>query len=170
MVDTINKWQQRVDRWARISLIILIVDVAFGIITGAIAAITWDDPPWAVNSWRNLAFILASFMYLSAIILTFPSLVLGIVEHIRGQWSARSIRLLAFVGAVSVFLGFEGLSHWVFDCKVTPWACRNDPNWGFTIYDKWHLLHHSLVAILPLVLYWYALSKWHPSINRFKKK
>jgi hypothetical protein len=170
MIDTTNKWQRRVDRLASISLIILIANVTFGIIMGTISVLTWNDPPWTVTSWRNLTFIFATFMYLTAIILTLPSLILGIVEHIRGQWSPRAIRWLTFVGALLVPLGFEGLSHWAFDCNVTPWACRYEPDWGFTIYGKWHLLHHSLVAILPLVLYWLALGKWHPSITQFKKK
>ena len=93
-----------------------------------------------------------------------PSLAIGSWDLLRNRRGQAAARLLAFFGPLLVVLGAEGLvSHFVFGCAVTGWAC---PDGDFTI--RWHQLHHTLVAGLPLtLLYGLALRRWRPALVRF---
>ncbi len=159
-------WQRWADRLARVALLLLTVDVIAGLIVGTAITVSWDDPPWDPDSWRANAFALAALGYFVAIVLSLPGLLVGGYGLIRGE-PGSAWRLLPFAGALAVGVGFEGLSHALFiRCDLTPWLCR--PHEGvLNIYERWHLLHHSLVAAPCLALYYLALRRWHPAFAGF---
>lgn len=161
-------WQVWADRLARVAFVVLVTDVGTGLLLGALTVLTWSDPPWTATSWRNLAFLLAALGYILALLLSLPSLVVGGYDLIGNRFAPTG-RPLVFVGTFAVAFGFEGLSHLLFlRCDVTPWLCRPSQHegviGGLSIYEQWHLLHHSLVAALCLLLYWLALRRWHPAV------
>ena len=156
-----STWRRRADRLARLAWLALVALIAFGLLAGAIiAAIHRPEIDWTVY---NVPYMVQNLGYLLVLLLSLPSLALGGWDLIRGRWGQGAGRLLAFFGPFLVILGSAGgVSHLVLGCAVNSWACTDG---DFTV--RWHQLHHTLVAGLPLtVLYWLALRKWHPAISR----
>jgi hypothetical protein len=147
------------DRLARLAWLALVALVAFGLLAGAtIAVIHRPEVDWTVY---NVPYMLQSLGYLLVLVLSLPSLAVGGWDLARGRRARGAGRLLAFFGPFLVILGNEGLvSHLVLGCAVAGWACVDG---DFTV--RWHQLHHTLVAGLPLTaLYWLALRRWRPAI------
>ena len=147
------------DRLARLAWLALVALIAFGLLAGSIiAAIHRPEVDWTVY---NVPYMLQNLGYLLVLLLSLPSLAIGGWQLLRGRRAQGGGRLLAFFGPLLVILGSEGLvSHLVVNCAVTGWACGDG---DFTV--RWHQLHHTLVAGLPLTaLYWLALRRWHPAI------
>jgi hypothetical protein len=64
-------------------------------------------------------------------------------------WKQASVRMLVITSPLLVFLGTDGLiAHYLW------WLPLSGT-------DRFHLLHHSIVAGAPLALgYWLALREW----------
>ena len=156
-----STWRRWADRLARLAWLALLALIAFGLLAGAIIAVIHrPEVDWTVY---NVPYMVQNLGYLLVLLLSLPSLAIGGWDLVRGRWAWGAGRLLAFFGPFLVILGSEGLvSHLVLGCAVNSWACADG---DFTV--RWHQLHHTLVAGLPLaVLYWLALRKWHPAIAR----
>ena len=156
-----STWRGWADRLARLAWLALVALIAFGLLAGSIIAVIHrPEIDWTVY---NVPYMVQNLGYLLVLVLSLPSLAVGGWDLVRGRWGQGAGRLLAFFGPFLVILGSEGLvSHLVVNCTVTAWACTDG---DFT--TRWHQLHHTLVAGLPLmVLYWLALRRWHPAIAR----
>ena len=157
-----STWRGWADRLARLAWLALVALIAFGLVAGAIIAVIHrPEVDWTVY---NVPYMLQNLGYLLVLVLSLPSLAIGGWDLLRGRWAQGAGGLLAFFGPFLVILGSEGLvSHLVVNCTVTGWACADG---DFTV--RWHQLHHTLVAGLPLAaLYWLALRTWRPAIARF---
>ena len=150
------------DRLARLASLTLVAMVALGLLAGSVVALIHrPEVDWTVY---NIPYMIQNLGYLLVLALSLPSLVVGAWDLFRGRWARGTGGLLAFVGPLLVILGSEGLvSHGLLGCAVMTWACADG---DFTV--RWHQLHHTLVAGLPLAaLYWLALRRWRPAIARF---
>ena len=155
-------WRRWADRLAWLAWVVLATATTFGLLAGAtIAIVHRPEVDWSAYDGP---FALQKLGYLLVLALSLPSLAVGSWDLLRGRRAQVAARLLAFFGPLLVVLGAEGLvSHFVFGCAVTGWAC---PDGDFTI--RWHQLHHTLVAGLPLtLLYGLALRRWRPALVRF---
>jgi hypothetical protein len=117
-------------------------------------------PPCAPESLpglRDLATVLPTLGQLLAILLGFPSALVGGWDLLRGRPSDGGRRLLAFVGPILVLVGTEIVPHvaTIGLCTAASEMCRFSPEWGTDISDRWHPLAHGLLGALPMtVIYW----------------
>jgi hypothetical protein len=187
-------WQQVAERSARYGWLILLAAIVVALIGGVISAATWqsgvedihvvieecENPPcFGWDGWpsiQDLPFVLAMMGYLLAIVLGFPSLLVGIWSLLSGRWAAAGRWLLMFIGPVVFFVGTEIIPHLLNPCwwtlewsgqRLPEFYCAYNPAWGADLADRWHLLDHTLIGALPLAaLYWLALRRWHPDVVR----
>ena len=111
----------------------------------------------------NRPYEIQAIALMLVLILSLPGLLEGAWNCIRGRWAQGSRRLLVFFGLLVVVPGIEGASHPLIPYGTAPWPCQ-----GGYIYERWHQLHHTFVAGVPLaLLYWFALRKWQPSVAWF---
>src|SRR5438105_3120605 len=141
---------ERVVDWtASAGLFALVGTTLLGLAAGSIIAVIWrPEVDWQAYNWP---FIAQSMGYVLAIALGVPSLLAGGWDLLHGRWSRGAARLLAFVGPVVILLGVGEGSHLLIRCDITPFICQDGD-----IYDRWHQLHHTVVAGVPLLLL-YAL-------------
>lgn len=134
----------------RASWAAVVVAVAFGLIGGAITAWTGfgdESGTWPAPDYRPpILFVAANLVYVVAIALAIPALIRSFARLGRGQWRAGAALFLAFATPVVVYLGFVELSH-VIGCAGIGLVCRDG---SFT--GQMHLLHHTVVAAVPLIL------------------
>jgi hypothetical protein len=165
--------QRRADQLARIALLTLVISVAFGLIYGALDALIYPYVSF-VQAVNGPVFQLVTLAYFLAMLLGVPGLLVGIRDGLRGQWGQAG-RVLAFVGPLIIFFGVSGLSHLLIPCQTDPpvWPANTFTPWLCTagsIKGQFHLLHHTLtMGVILLVLYWFALRKWYPSVTRFRR-
>jgi len=169
---TQTPWRRRADRLAQVALLILLISVAFGLIYGVLDALLYPYVSF-IQTVNGPVFQLVSLAYFLAVLLGVPGLLVGIQDGFRGQW-VQAGRVLAFVGPLVIFLGVLGLSHLLIPCQTDPpvWPPNTFTPWLCTaggIKGQFHLLHHTLtMGVILLVLYWFALRKWYPSVTRFR--
>ncbi len=140
------------DRLVRISLALLLLAVGFGLVVGAAIAMYYDLTP-TMGVWEDTLTSLQLSLYLLSIMVSLPHLLLGLWDGWHGLRKQALCRVLLFVGPLFVFLGTEGVvSHFLW------WE-------PISHTDRFHLLHHTLVAGVPLAgLYWLSVRRWwYPS-------
>jgi hypothetical protein len=161
------------DRLARYGWRVLLAALLVALIGGMVEVLIWEPgngpisadcpaPPCApegLPGLSDLATVLPILGQLLAILLGFPSALVGGWDLLRGRPSDGGRRLLAFVGPVLVLVGTEIVPH-VANlglCAVASELCRYSPEWGTDISDRWHPLDHALLGALPMIaIYWRA--------------
>jgi len=143
--SSIITWE---DRLTRLSLILLLLATAYGIVVGAVISMYYDITPNIGTLQDNLAPV-QLILYLLAVIVSFSHLPLAVSDATHKFWTQASIRALLFIGPLIVFLGTEGLiSHYLW------WFAVSEPN-------RIHMLHHTVFASAPLTLgYWLVVRWW----------
>ncbi len=167
-----TNWQHWADRLARLALLILIVDVTLSLVIGSLIAIKWPFlREWGGGFGGGNG--LPVLGYLIALFLGAPSLLAAI----QGS-NKRAGRLMAFMGPLIILVGFGGVSHALDPCVTglldgtsrlgsQPLCERFGAE--LNIHTRFHLLHHALVPTVVLVpMYLLALSRWHPTVTRFR--
>ncbi len=136
------------DRLTRLSLALLLGATAYGIVVGATITMYYDTVPNMGALEDNLGSV-QLILYLLAVIVSLSHLPLALADVRHSLWKQASIRALAFIGPLIVFLGTDGLiahSLWWLPISAT---------------DRFHMLHHTVFAGLPLTLgYWLLLRGW----------
>lgn len=136
------------ERLPRYGLVIVVLAVGYGIAAGAYVAMYYDVVAGMDGREDGLAAGLIA-LYVLAAALGLPELPLALWDLRHGLLRQGLVRSLAFAGPLAVLLGADGLV-----AHRLGWA----PISGS---DRFHLLHHSLVAGAPLtVLYALALRRW----------
>ena len=141
------------DRLVRLSFALLALAAAYGIVVGASITMYYDITPNMGSLEDKLASV-QLIPYLLAVLTSLSHLPLAVWDATRKLWKPASMRALVIIGPLIVFLGTEGLiSHFLW------WAPISET-------DRFHMLHHALVAGAPLTLgYWRLLSwGWRPSM------
>src|SRR5205823_8048272 len=101
-------------------------------IGGAIMAALWNSNAF-VQSLADKLFLFTTGVYLLAILLGLPSLIVGLGFMATGRWSQGAKRLLPFIGPVAVAFGFMLLSHSLIPCSfdtgltLPVWSPHNLP-------------------------------------------
>ena len=136
------------DRLTRLSLALLLLATIYGIVAGAVVTMYYDVTPNMGSIEDTLATVQAD-LYLLAGLISLAHLPIALGD-VRGQlWQQAAIRAVVSFGPVMVFLGTDGLvahSLW--------WQPISDT-------DRFHMLHHSVFAGLPLLLgYWLVVRRW----------
>ena len=146
---TVHTWETKL---TRLSAILLAAATAYGIVAGAGISLLYDVVPNMSSLEDKLAPIQGG-LFLCAVLVSLPHLPLAMSDAIQRRWEAAWMRGMVVAGPLVVFLGTEGLiSHFIL--------------WGpFSATDRYHMLHHSLVAGAPLTIaYWLFLRKrWDPA-------
>lgn len=141
------------DRLTRLSFALLGLAVAYGVIVGAWITMYYDVVP----NMGSLEDRLGSFPAIAYLVATVAGMfhVPFLVADITHKRSRQAfLRGALAAGPLVVFLGAEGLiSHYLW------WAPISDT-------DRFHMLHHSLVAGVPLTAaYGLLISKWWRPAN-----
>ena len=140
-------------RLARLSVILLALAVIYGIIAGAVVTMYYDLTPDMSTIEDSLAFP-QFVMFLIAIVLGLMHLPLAVIDITRQRWMQAAIRAALVIGPILVFLGTDGLlAHLLW------WEPISDT-------DRFHILHHSTFAGIPLALGFGMLARavWRPSL------
>ncbi len=149
------------DRVTRLSLALLLLANAYGIVVGATITMYYDLTPNMGTLEDNLGSI-QLILYLFAFIVSLFHLPLAVSDVKHKLWKQASIRAAVLIGPLIIFLGTEGLiSHFLW------WSPISET-------DRFHMLHHAVVGGAPLTLgYWLVLHWWWrpatlsaPSISR----
>ena len=143
--SSIVAWE---DRLVRLSLALLLLATAYGIAVGAAISMYYDITPNMGSLEDNLASVQV-ILYLVAVVVSLSHVPIAVWDAAHKQWKQASMRAVVIIGPLIVFLGAEGLiSHFLW------WAPISDT-------DRFHMLHHSVVAGAPLTLgYWLMLRWW----------
>lgn len=147
--SSIIAWE---DRLTRFSLAILFGATAYGIVVGAMITMYYDLTPNMGSLEDNLA-PAQLVLYLLAVIVSLFHLPLALSDIKRALWQQATIRAVACIGPLVIFLGTEGLiSHFLWWLPISE-------------TDRFHMLHHTVFAGLPLTLgYWLVLRwGWRPA-------
>src|SRR5437588_9872401 len=89
-------WRRRADRLARLAWLALVALIGFGLLAGAIiAAIHRPEVDWTVY---NVPYMIQNLGSLLVLLLSLPSLALGVWDLLRGRWAPGGRGLLAFFG------------------------------------------------------------------------
>ena len=139
-------------RLTRLSVILLTLAVIYGIVAGAVVTMYYDLTPDMSTIEDSLAFP-QFVMFLVAIALGLMHLPLAVVDITRQRWTQAAIRAALVIGPVLVYLGTDGLlAHLLW------WEPISET-------DRFHILHHSAFAGIPLALGFGLLARavWRPS-------
>ncbi len=119
-----------------------------GLYAGALVTMYYDVTPDMASLEDGLTSI-QQILYLLAVVVGLFQLPLTVSDLRLKQWKQGSLRALVSFGPVIIFLGAEGLlSHYLW------WSPLSDT-------DRFHMLHHSLVAGAPLTLgYGLVVRRW----------
>ena len=118
------------DRLVRLSLALLLLATAYGIVAGASISMYYDVTPNMGSLEDNLASA-QIILYLLAVITSLSHLPMAIWDATRKLWRPASMRALVVIGQLIIFLGAEGLIlHFLW------WAPISET-------DRFHMLHHS---------------------------
>ena len=130
------------DHLVRLVLVLLVLAFVFGIAAGVVPG---------MRSLENTLFRITLRIYILAMALSLPCLLLVIWDFRHRLWGQGARHLIAFVGPVIVFIGADGFSH------------ASHALWWEPIsnIERSHLFHNPTVAGAPLtLLYWLALRRW----------
>jgi hypothetical protein len=136
------------DRITRLAFILLTLGVIYGIAAGAAVTMYYDMTPDMGSREDSLGSI-QGILFLLAVLISYAHLPFALFDATHRLWRQAAMRALVFLGPIVVALGTEGLvSHFLW--------------WGpLSNTDRYHILHHNVVAGLPLLLlYWLALRLW----------
>lgn len=142
-------WQ---DRLARLAMALLLGATAYGVVVGAVIAMYYD----MVSGMGALEDRLAppqAILYLLAVLISVVHLPPALSDIQHRRWRQALVRMAVGLGPLIVFLGTEGLiAHLLWWLPISE-------------TDRFHLLHHSLVAGIPLTLgYWLLWRRlWRPA-------
>jgi len=136
------------DRLTRLSYNLTLLAAAFGIAAGSAVTMYYDLTP-NMGSLEDVLYSITLVLYLLGVLVALPHLLLAALDIKIKLWKQAFVRALLFISPVIVFMGAEGLiSHFLW------WAPISDT-------DRFHLLHHSVVAGAPLaLLYGLVLRAW----------
>lgn len=143
--SSIITWE---DRLTRLSLVLLLLATAYGIVVGAAISMYYDVVPNMSSLEDNLAPIQV-VLYLLGVIVGLSHLPLAVSDVKNKLWKQASMRALVVIGPLIILLGTEGLiSHSLWWLPISA-------------SDRSHMLHHAVVAGAPLTLgYWLVLRRW----------
>ena len=142
--STLLTWE---DRLTRLSFALLLGATAYGVFVGATITMYYDTVPNMGTVEDNLGGP-QLILYLLAVIVSLSHLPLAFSDIKHPLWKQASIRVAAFIGPLIIFLGAEGLiAHFLW------WSPLSDT-------DRFHILHHSLFAGVPLTLGYWLLLRW----------
>jgi len=142
--STLLTWE---DRLTRLSFALLLGATAYGVFVGATITMYYDTVPNMGTVEDNLGGP-QLILYLLAVIVSLSHLPLALSDIKHSLWKQASIRVAAFIGPLIIFLGAEGLiAHFLW------WSPLSDT-------DRFHILHHSLFAGVPLTLGYWLLLRW----------
>ena len=147
---TLIAWE---DRLTRLVAAMLLAAGAYGLVAGAHVAMYYDVVP-NMGAREDTLGVPAGLLYVTALVLSLAHLPLAAWDARHSRWRAAAMRAFVFMGPVVVILGTEGLiSHYLWWLPIST-------------TDRFHLLHHSLVAGVPLALaYGLALRwAWRPAV------
>jgi len=147
---TIVTWEARL---TRLSSLFLALAVLYGVIAGAVVTMYYDLTPDMSAIEDSLASPQFA-LFLLAIILGLTHLPLAIIDLARRRWGQAAIRIALVLGPILVFLGTDGLlAHLLW------WGPISDT-------DRFHILHHSVFAGIPLALGFWLLARvvWRPAL------
>lgn len=135
------------DRLTRLALALLLGATAYGVFVGATITMYYDTVP-NMGVLEDSLGAPQPILYLLAILISLTHLPLALTDVKHSLWKQASIRTAAFIGPLIVFLGTDGLiAHFLW------WSPLSDT-------DRFHLLHHSLFAGVPLTLGYWLLLRW----------
>ena len=118
-------------------------------------------PPESLPGVRDLPVLVAPLGYLLAALLGVSALLLYLLSESR--WRRQRRALLPVLGPVVVLVAMEVVPHLVNPCLVAAAVGDNLPSGcsrtvhGVDVHDRWHALHHAVVAGLPAALGYAAL-------------
>lgn len=142
--STLMTWE---DRLTRLSLALLLGATAYGVVVGATITMYYDTVPNMGALEDNLG-APQLILYLLAILISLAHLPLVLADARHALWQQAAIRAAACVGPLIIFLGTDGLvAHFLW------WSPLSDT-------DRFHILHHSLFAGVPLTLSYWLLLRW----------
>jgi hypothetical protein len=147
---TVVTWEGRL---TRLSSLLLALAVLYGVTAGAVVTMYYDLTPDMGAIEDRLAFP-QFLLFLLAIILGLAHLPFAVADLARGRWGPAAIRAAIVIGPILVFLGTDGLlAHRLW------WEPISDT-------DRFHILHHSIFAGIPLALGFWLLARavWQPSL------
>ncbi len=185
---TASRWQHIADRLGRIGYVMLLVSVAFALLSSAVVT-AWNpdteppsaettectDPPCfgggGMPGAADVPTVLPFLGFVLAIVLGVPGAMAGVWSLAHRQWSEGLRRVLVFAGPLVVVIGTEIVPHVVNPCLVAdltrdqlPRFCGRTES-GADIADRGHALHHAIVGALPMVVgYRWALRRWHTAV------
>ena len=135
------------DRLVRLSFALLALAAAYGLVVGASITMYYDITPNMGSLEDKLASV-QLILYLLAVLTSLSHLPLAVWDGTRKLWKPASMRVLVVIGPLIIFLGAEGLiSHFLW------WAPISET-------DRFHMLHHAVVAGAPLTLCYGLLLRW----------
>lgn len=136
------------DRLTRLASTLLLGATAYGLVVGAITSMYYDVAP-GMGALEDRLGYPQPILYLLAVLVSVVHLPPALSDIQHRRWRQARIRMAVCIGPLIVFLGTEGLlSHRMW------WLPISDT-------DRFHLLHHSLVAGAPLSLvYWMLCREW----------
>ena len=136
------------DRLTRLSLALLLLATAYGIGAGAAIAMYYDVTP-NMGSVEDTLAPIQLVLFLLAVFVSFSHLPMAMSDFKHKLWKQASVRTAVFISPLIIFLGAEGLiSHSVWWVPISA-------------TDRFHMLHHTVVAGAPLTLgYWLVLRWW----------
>ncbi len=140
-------WPRWADHLARVAWRLLAVTMVYGLIAGTVVVLAWR--PGGSAAAYNWPYRIQGLALLLVLVLSIPSLLVGVWDSLRGRRAPGAGRLLAFFGPLIVLVIGDGL---------TP-----------HLEIPWHQLVHTLFGSAPLtVLYLLALRKWRPTLTRMR--
>lgn len=143
------------DRLTRLSRALLLGATAYGVFVGAAITLYYDAVPNMGALEDNLGAPQLN-LYLLAILVSFVHVPLALADVRHSLWKQAVVRVGAFIGPLIIFLGTDGLvAHFLW--------------WGpISNTDRFHILHHSLLAGVPLTLGYWLWLRWGWRPGTFK--
>jgi hypothetical protein len=136
------------DRLTRLSFLFLFLAVAYGLAAGSAIPMYYDITP-NMGAIQDSLSAIQFLLYLSAVLISLIHLPLVVGDFKNKLKKQAIVRTAAFLGPIIIFLGAEGfLAHFLW--------------WGpISETDRFHMLHHTIVAGAPLtLLFGLGLYRW----------